>query len=133
MINAFYFTLKALFFLKIFKFLSWHFSHVEKNSSIRKIKLISKSMTSQPGWQTIAIHTLPDISIGKGNQAMKFGPLTECNMKNIFIEKSYTKCDGGTIPRPLSEKSRLSISSYQYCKFLNSLFLLYVNLRAMEI
>ena len=28
--NAFYFTLKALFVLKIFKFLSWHFGHVEE-------------------------------------------------------------------------------------------------------
>ena len=27
---AFYFTLKALFFLEIFKFLSWLFDHVEK-------------------------------------------------------------------------------------------------------
>ena len=28
--NAFYFTLKALFVLKIFKFLSWLFGHVAK-------------------------------------------------------------------------------------------------------
>ena len=28
--NAFYFTLKALFVVKIFKFLSWVFDHVEK-------------------------------------------------------------------------------------------------------
>ena len=28
--NSLYFTLKALFYLKIFKVLSWHFSHVEK-------------------------------------------------------------------------------------------------------
>ena len=28
--NAFYFTLKALFVLKIFKFLSWLFGHVEE-------------------------------------------------------------------------------------------------------
>ena len=28
--NAFYFTLKALFLLKKFKFLSWIFGHVEK-------------------------------------------------------------------------------------------------------
>ena len=30
--NAFYFTLKALFVLKIFKFLSWLFGHVEKTA-----------------------------------------------------------------------------------------------------
>ena len=35
---------------------------------------------------------------------MKFGELIECNMKNIFLEKSYTKCDGETSPRPFPEK-----------------------------
>ena len=30
-------------------------------------------MTSQPGLQTNAIHTLPNISQSKGNQAVKFG------------------------------------------------------------
>ena len=33
-----------------------------------------------------------NISRGKGNQAMKFGQLTEYNMTNIFLEKSYTEC-----------------------------------------
>ena len=46
--NAFYFTLKAFFILKILNFLSWLFGH-EGNGFIRKIKLIPKSMTSQPG------------------------------------------------------------------------------------
>ena len=41
---------------------------------------------------------------------MKFDHLIECNMRNIFIEKPYTKCDGETSPRPFSEKSKLSIS-----------------------
>ena len=34
--NAFYFILKALFILKIFKFLSWHFGHVEKTAWLEK-------------------------------------------------------------------------------------------------
>ena len=67
-------------------------------------------MTSQRGLQTIAIHILPNISRSKGNQTMKFGQLIEYNMRNIFVEKSYTKCAGETIPRPLSKKSKLSIS-----------------------
>ena len=46
----------------------------------------------------------------KGNQEMKFGQLIEYNMRNISVEKSYTKCAGETIPRPLSKKSKLSIS-----------------------
>ena len=58
-------------------------------------------MTSQPGKQTIAIHILPNISRSKGNQAMKFGQLVKYNMRNIFLEKSYTKCGGETIARPV--------------------------------
>ena len=41
---------------------------------------------------------------------MKFGQLIEYNMRNIFDEKSYTKCGGETILRPFSKKSKLSIS-----------------------
>ena len=67
-------------------------------------------MTSQPGKQTIAIHILPNISRSKGNQAMKFGQLIKYNMRNIFLENSYTKWDGETIARPFFKKSKLSIS-----------------------
>ena len=41
---------------------------------------------------------------------MKLGQLIEYKMRNIFVEKSYTKCAGETIPRALSKKSKLSIS-----------------------
>ena len=41
---------------------------------------------------------------------MKFGQLIEYNMRNIFLEKSYTKCSGETSPRPFSEKLKLTIS-----------------------
>ena len=41
---------------------------------------------------------------------MKFGQLIECNMKIIFLEKSFAKYDTGTSPRPFSEKLKLSIS-----------------------
>ena len=57
-------------------------------------------MTSQPGKQIITIHILPDISRNQGNQTMQFGQLIEYNMRNIFIEKSFTKYGGETIPRP---------------------------------
>ena len=69
-----------------------------------KIRLISKFMMSKPGKQTIAIHILPDISRNKGNQ------LIEYHMRNIFLEKSYTKCGGETIPRLFPKKSKFSIS-----------------------
>ena len=37
-------------------------------------------MTSQLSKQTITIHTLPNISRGKGNQTKKCGQLKEYNM-----------------------------------------------------
>ena len=40
---------------------------------------------------------------------MKFGQLIEYSMRNIFLEISYTKCDGETIPKPFSKKSKLRI------------------------
>ena len=67
-------------------------------------------MTSQPGSQKIVMHIWPSISRGKSNQTMKFGQLIECNMRNIFFERSYTKCGGETSSRPFSEKLKLNIS-----------------------
>ena len=64
---------------------------------------------------------------------MKFGQLIEYNMRNVLLEKSYTKYGGENIPRPFSIKSKLSRSLDQWSKVLYSLFLLYVKLRAAEI
>ena len=79
-------------------------------------------MTSQPGKQTIVIHELPNILRNRDNQAMKLGQLREYNMKNISLEKPYTKCGGETSPRPFSEKLKLSISLDQQSEFLFSFF-----------
>ena len=57
--NAFYVTLKALFVLKIFKFLSWYFGHVEK-----RVDLKDKVNFNQ---LRISINT------SRSNQTMKFG------------------------------------------------------------
>ena len=75
---------------------------------IRKIRLISKFVKSQPGKQTIAIYILPNISRRKGSQTVKFGQSIEYRMRNIFLEKSYTKSGGETIPIPFFKKSKLS-------------------------
>ena len=66
-------------------------------------------MTTQHAKQIIAIHILRKISRSKGSQTIKFGQLIEYNLRNIFLEKTYTKWAGETFPRPFSEKSRLSI------------------------
>ena len=65
--NAFYFTIKAFFVLKIFKFFVLIFGHVEKD----KVNFNVCGVTTRK--QTIAIHILPNISQSKGNQTMKFG------------------------------------------------------------
>ena len=56
---------------------------MNENALLRKMRLNSKFMTSQPGSQT-----------------MKFRQLIEYNMRNIFLEKSYAKCDGELFPDP---------------------------------
>ena len=66
---------------------------------IRKLKLISKFMTSQTGWQIITIHILPNISKNKSNRTMKSAQLIY-NMRNIFLEKSWTNYGGEASHRP---------------------------------
>ena len=72
-------------------------------------------MTSHPEKQMqypigqYAILILTNILKIKGNEAIKFGQLTEYNTRNIFLEKSYTKCGGKTIATLFSIKSKLNI------------------------
>ena len=58
-------------------------------------------MTSQPCYQTMSIH----ISNSKGNQVTKFGQLIKYNMRNIFLQKSYSNFGGETIPKTSSKRS----------------------------
>ena len=44
---------------------------------------------------------------------MKYGSQIECNMTNICLEKSYTKCGGEISPTPFYKESKLSISLNQ--------------------
>ena len=51
---------------------------------------------------------------------MKFSQLTEYNMKNIFLEKSYTRFGGETISRFCSKTLKLnlwinSLEVYIFC------------------
>ena len=54
-------------------------------------------------------------------------------MKNIFLEKSYAKCDEETSPRLFSEKLKLSISLDQESKVSYNLFLMYTKAKAIKI
>ena len=73
-----------------------------ENGLIRRIRLTSKFMASQPGLQTIVIHILLNISQSKGNQTMKFGQLIEYNKRNIFLQKVCRKWGKETSSKPLS-------------------------------
>ena len=86
---------------------------MQQNDLIRNINSISNFLTSLPGQQPILKHILPNISRSKGNQTIEFGQLIEYNKRNIFLEKSCTKCDGVTSPRPFSGKLKLRISRDQ--------------------
>ena len=89
---------------------------MSESSLIRKLKLMLKSVTSQIAKQIIIMYILPTI----------FGQLIEYNMRQIFLEKLYTKFGGATSPRPCFKKSKLSIYLDEQLKVLENLFLLYV-------
>ena len=54
-------------------------------------------------------------------------------MRNIFVEKSNTKCDGETVPRPFSKKPELCMPLHQKSKVLYSLLLSYAKFSNIKI
>ena len=128
--NTLYFTVKAFFVLKIFKFLSYILV-MQKNDLIRKKIFILKFMTSKPGKQTITIHISSNISRSKLQSDNEIRSVNERHHETHFLEKSYTKCGRETIPRPFFKKSELSIFLDQQSKVLRNLFLLYAKQRTI--
>ena len=57
-------------------------------------------MMSRSGQKIIPVRILSNISRRKGNPTMKFGQLIECNIRNIYLEKSCTKCGEKQVPNP---------------------------------
>ena len=57
----------------------------------KKLRLISKFLTSKPEKQTITIHILLNISKRKSNLTMKYGQLIEYNETNTFLQTSWRK------------------------------------------
>ena len=117
--NVFYFTLKAVFVLKIFKFLCWLFGHVEKQLYWRHKIILKflKFLTSQPGKQTIAILILPNISERKGHQIMKFGQLIEYNISNIFLENHTENSVEKLFPDPFLKNQNVAYLWIDRLKF----------------
>ena len=80
--NVFYFILKVLSVLKIFRFCPEFFGHVGKRLD-KKSKVKIKLLTS---------HILADISRSKSKQTFEIGQLiTEYILRNIFLQKSGRK------------------------------------------
>ena len=89
---------KKCFFscLKLFLFLRYShfcldFLVIQKKGLIRRLRLISKFMTSQTGQLIITIHMLSDIARTEGNQAMKFVKLLIRQNTIIYPQKSCRK------------------------------------------
>ena len=57
---------------------------------------------------------------------MKFGQLIEYNTRNIFVEKSYTKCCLETSPRVFFKKIKIEcISGSVVYSFMQFVFIVY--------
>ena len=99
---------------------------------LKALFVLEMVMVSQTGQQIITIHILPNILRIKDNQTLKLGQLIEYNKRNIFLEKSHTKCGGEACPRPIHENSTLIISLDQQSEMLQNLFLLYVQMEVYQ-
>ena len=73
------------------------FEYFKKKIAIKEFFLQECHLTIKGA---LSIQTLPNFSRRKRNQTIKSGQLIKYNITNIFLEKSYTKCGGRTIPRP---------------------------------
>ena len=92
-----------MFFILCFKLFSFfrylHFFPdflVMQNGLIRKLRLISKFMTSQTGQRVMTIHILSNFSRSICDQSMKFGQLTKCNVR-IFSLKNHAENEAGEL------------------------------------
>ena len=56
---------------------------------------------------------------------MKFGQSIEYNIKNIFLEESYSKCEREASRRVFHKKSKLRISLDQQSKILYSFYCMF--------
>ena len=125
--NTFYFTLKALCVLKIFKFLSWLFDHVEirldqKGKVNFKIYGVTAWLTDNDNTHIAQYWRIND------NQTMKFGQLMECNMGKIFLKKIMQKMWWRNYSQTLFWKIKIEHISWSIVQSL-----LHDNLIAIEI
>ena len=63
---------------------------------------------------------------------MEVSRLSKKNVRNISLEKSYTKCGRETITRAFLRKPKLSTSLDQYSKAVYILFFLFAKLKTIK-
>ena len=73
---------------------------MQKNSWVRKLRLISETMMSSTGTLLVTKYILSNNSRSKGNQTMEFGQSIKHKITNSFLKKPYTKFGGKTSSRP---------------------------------
>ena len=91
----------------MFKFLSGFSCHVVKRLD-KKDKINFKFYDATAWLKNCRDKHIAQYFEKKDNQTIKFGQLIECSMRNIFLEKSYTKWDRETSSRIFSEKLKLN-------------------------
>ena len=64
---------------------------------------------------------------------MKFGLLIKYNKKKNFIEESYRKCGGDTIPDPFPKNQNWAYLWINSIKFYTASLLLHAKLRTIKI
>ena len=98
-------------------FLYCIFVYVQKRFD--KKAMVNFKLYDVTGWITNLCNIqLPKISRSNGNQTREMGQLIECKIRNIFLEKSYTKYGGEASPRPFYKKTKSSISLNQQTEML---------------
>ena len=95
--KAFSFTLSS-FCSQDISFFVLIFGHIKKQLDLKDI--VNLKIYEVIAWETIAIDILPSKSRCKCNQTMKFGLLIEYNIRNISLEKPYTKYGREIFPNP---------------------------------
>ena len=80
------------------------------------------------------MHKLPNFSRSKENPTIKYGQLIKYNMRNIFLERSYTNCGKDASPKPFFIKNQNRAYFWiNSLKFYNVCFYFMSNLRAIKI
>ena len=111
--KALCFMLKALIVREVFTFLPWFLDYVEKRHEKKVVvnfKIYDVTNWTTNNYNADISNTIPKSSKHKGKKTMKFCQLIEYNMINIFLEKSYTKCEREDSPRLFFKKSKLNMS-----------------------